>query len=68
VFESRVLRKIFGPKRYEITGEWSCTVRNIIFYNPHQILLGRSLMWQERTVQGFDGKARRKEATWKTMA
>jgi hypothetical protein len=22
VFESRVLRKIFGPKRNEITGEW----------------------------------------------
>jgi hypothetical protein len=22
VFESRVLRRIFGPKRYEVTGEW----------------------------------------------
>jgi hypothetical protein len=22
VFESRVLRKIFGPKRDEVTGEW----------------------------------------------
>jgi hypothetical protein len=22
VFENRVLRKIFGPKRYEVTGEW----------------------------------------------
>jgi hypothetical protein len=23
VFESRVLRRIFGPKRVEVTGEWS---------------------------------------------
>jgi hypothetical protein len=22
VFEKRVLRKIFGPKRYEVTGDW----------------------------------------------
>jgi hypothetical protein len=22
VFENRVLRGIFGPKRYEVTGEW----------------------------------------------
>jgi hypothetical protein len=23
VFENRVLRRIFGPKRHEVTGEWS---------------------------------------------
>jgi hypothetical protein len=43
VFENRVLRRIFGPKRDEVTGEWrklhngelhSCT--------HHQISLGRS--------------------------
>ena len=22
VFENRVLRNIFGPRRYEVTGEW----------------------------------------------
>jgi hypothetical protein len=22
VFGSRVLRRVFGPKRYEVTGEW----------------------------------------------
>jgi hypothetical protein len=22
VFENRALRRIFGPKRYEVTGEW----------------------------------------------
>jgi hypothetical protein len=38
VFENRVLRKIFGPKRDEVTGEWSncikmsfviCTLRQV---------------------------------------
>jgi hypothetical protein len=23
VFEDRVLRRIFGPKRYEVTGDWT---------------------------------------------
>ena len=22
VFENRVFRRVFGPKRYEVTGEW----------------------------------------------
>jgi hypothetical protein len=43
VFEKRVLRRIYGPKRDEVTGEWrSCTMRSFIFYTPPQILLGRS--------------------------
>jgi hypothetical protein len=35
VFENRVLRRIFGPKRYEVTGEWS-----LMICTPHQILFG----------------------------
>jgi hypothetical protein len=31
VFEKRVLRKIFGPKRVEVTGDW----RNCIVWSPH---------------------------------
>jgi hypothetical protein len=40
VFENRVLRRLFGPKRYEVTGEWgelhnwelmSCTSHPILF-------------------------------------
>jgi hypothetical protein len=43
VFENRVLRRIFGPKRDEVTGEWrSYTMKSFIFYTPPQILLGRS--------------------------
>jgi hypothetical protein len=38
VFENRMLRKIFGPKKYEVTGEWrelhneelrDCTLRQV---------------------------------------
>jgi hypothetical protein len=32
VFESRVLRRIFEPKRDEVTGEWS-KLRNEELYN-----------------------------------
>jgi hypothetical protein len=27
VFENRVLRRIFGPKRYEVIGEWRKELR-----------------------------------------
>jgi hypothetical protein len=43
VFENRVLRRISGPKRDDVTAEWwSCTRRSFIFYTHPQILLGRS--------------------------
>jgi hypothetical protein len=42
VFVSRVLRRIFGPKRDEVLGEWSCAVRRFINCTLPQISLGRS--------------------------
>jgi hypothetical protein len=45
VFENRVLRRIFGPKRDEVTGEWrelhSEELHKLICTHP-QILLGKS--------------------------
>jgi len=41
VFENRVLRRIFGPKRDELTGEWRKLRNeelNLITYTPHPIL------------------------------
>jgi len=35
VFECRVLRKIFGPKRDKATGDWS-----LMICTPHQIPFG----------------------------
>jgi hypothetical protein len=34
VFESRVLRRIFGPKREEVTGEWK-KLHNGELHNLH---------------------------------
>jgi hypothetical protein len=43
VFDNSVLRRIFGPKRDEVTGEWrKLHMRSFIFYTPSQILVGRS--------------------------
>jgi hypothetical protein len=43
VFENRVLRRIFGPKRDEVTGEWrKLHGGSFIICTRHQILLGRS--------------------------
>jgi hypothetical protein len=50
VFENRVLRRIFGPKRDEVTGEWrSCSMRNFIICIHPQISLGKSkrMRWAE---------------------
>jgi hypothetical protein len=42
MFENRLLRRIFGPKRDDVMGEWkSCTMGSFIICT-HQILLGRS--------------------------
>ena len=37
-FENRVLRKIFGPKRDEVTGEWRQLKRSLVICTSHQML------------------------------
>jgi hypothetical protein len=40
VFENRVLRRIFGLKRDEVTGEWeNYIMRRLMICTAHQILL-----------------------------
>jgi hypothetical protein len=80
VFENRVLRIIFGPKRDELTGERRklhseelhilYSSQNIIRQNKSRRMrwAGHVARMGEECVQGFDGKARRKETTWKTKA
>jgi hypothetical protein len=77
VFENRVLRRIFGPKRGEVTVEWRKLHNeelHILYSSPNIIrqIKSRRMRWAghvagmgEECVQGFDGKARRKETTWK---
>jgi hypothetical protein len=38
VFENMVLRRIFGPNREEVTGEW--IMRSLMICIPHPILCG----------------------------
>jgi hypothetical protein len=78
VFENRVLRKICGPKRDEVTGEWRklhIKELDILFSSPNIIrhIKSRRMRWTGHVarmggecVQGFDGKATWKETTWKT--
>jgi hypothetical protein len=41
VLENRALKRIFGPKREEGTGEWRKDImRNLMICTPHQIPIG----------------------------
>jgi hypothetical protein len=80
VFENRILSRIFGPKRDQVTGEWK-ELHNEEFHNLYS---SSDIIRQvkanevggacgthgrvEKSVQGFGGNARRKETTWKTKA
>jgi hypothetical protein len=71
---------IFGPKRDEVTGEWRKLYNEElhISYSSSNIIRqikSRRMRWAgyvarmgEECVQSFNGKARRKETTWKTKA
>jgi hypothetical protein len=79
VFEKRVLRRIFGPKRDEVTGEWRKLHNEELhnLYSSPDIIrqvkaneVGRACGTHgrgEKSVQGFGGKARRKKTTGKTQ-
>jgi hypothetical protein len=79
VFENRMLKKIFGPKRDEVTGGWR-NLHNEEFYNfyssPSIIRMNtsRTITWaghvaqiggKEESIYIIGGKARRKETTRK---
>jgi hypothetical protein len=82
VFENRVLRRIFGPRRDEVTGEWRklhTEELHNLYSSPDNIRQVKSKRNEggracgthgrgEKSVQGFGGKARRKETTGKTKA
>jgi hypothetical protein len=66
VFENRVLRRIFGPKRDEVTGEWSKLNNeelHDLYSSPIIIRMIKSRrmrwtghvtgMWRRRTHVGF---------------
>jgi hypothetical protein len=66
VFENRVLRRIFGPKRDKVTGEWRKLYNeelNDLFCSPNtvQVMKSRRMRCsayggEERHIQGFGGE------------
>jgi len=65
VFENRVLKRIFGPKRDEVTGEWRKLQNeeiNDLYSLPNiiQVIKSRRMRWaghvQERCIQDFVGE------------
>jgi hypothetical protein len=81
VFENRVLRRIFGPKRDEVTGDWRKLhneEHHNLYSSPNIIGIMKSgrmrlagdvaRMWEKRNTNGIFicGKARRKETTRRT--
>jgi hypothetical protein len=80
VFENRVLRRICGTKRDEVTENW----RKLHNKELHNLYSSPDIIRQvkaievggacgthgtgEKSVQGLGGKSRRKETTWKTKA
>jgi hypothetical protein len=49
VFGNRVLRRLVGPKRDEVTGEWRklCIELNDLYSSPHilQVMKSRRMRW-----------------------
>jgi hypothetical protein len=82
VFENRVLRKIFGPKRDDVTGEWR-RLYNEQLHDLHpspdiiHVIKSRSMRLgggardfergEERCIQGCGGETRREKATWEDL-
>ena len=70
VFENRVLRRIFGPKRDGVTGEWRKSHNeelNGLYSSPNivRVVKSRRMRWagacgtyggRERCAQGFGGE------------
>jgi hypothetical protein len=70
VFENRVLRRIFGPKRDEVTGEWRKLNKedfNDLYSSPNIVRVIKSRKnemggacsvygREERRIQGFGGE------------
>jgi PAS domain-containing protein len=73
VFENRALRRIFGPQRDEVTGEWRklhIEELNYLYCSPNIFRVVQSRMnyisracrtygGKERFIQGFGGKPER---------
>jgi len=63
VFENRVLRRIFGPKRDEVTSEWRKLHNeklNDLYSSPNivRVIKWRKMRWKAMGSQGFGEETR----------
>jgi len=79
VFENRVLRRIFGPKRDEMTGEWRKLHNeklNVLYCSPNivRVIKSRRARWAGHVARMGEGRGLYRvlvghlRATWKTQA
>jgi hypothetical protein len=79
VFENRALRRIFGPKRDEVTGVWRKhkeELHNVYSFTIVRVIKSMKMRWaghvarmgMQSSVQGFGGETGGKETTGKTQA
>jgi hypothetical protein len=62
VFENRVLRRIFGPKRVEATGEWKQVrndERNDLYSSPNifRVIKSRRMRWAGHVERMEEGRS-----------
>jgi hypothetical protein len=61
VLENRVLRRIFGPKRLEVSGEWR-KLHNVAFNDMYcspniaWVIKSRRIRWAEHVVRMGEGR------------
>jgi hypothetical protein len=75
VFENMMLRRVFGPNRDEVTGEWRKLHNgelNDLYSLPNivRVIKSRVMRWAgrgERCAQGVGGEAKWKEAIGETQ-
>jgi hypothetical protein len=82
VFKNRVLRRIFGPKKDDITGEWRRLHNEelyVLYSSPNiiQVIKLRRMRWAGHVAPLGDrrgvhrilvGSSEERETTWKTKA
>ena len=60
VFENRVLRRVFGPKRDEVTGEWrklhNEELRNLYLPNIVRVVRSRRMRWAWHVARMGEGR------------
>jgi hypothetical protein len=61
VFENRVLRRIFGPKRDEVTGEWRRLYNeelNDLYSSPNiiRVIKSRRIRWVGHVARMGEGR------------